>query len=96
MKRWRARSSARPSRFSAPCGSRASGEFSRMTRQTVPQDRRQPIGARRRLGHVFPPIGAQGLNLGLRDVEAIVACAFEARNEGRDFGGPEDLGAYER
>ena len=46
--------------------------------------------------HVFPPIGAQGLNLGLRDVEAIVACAVEARDESQDIGGPEALGAYER
>jgi 2-octaprenyl-6-methoxyphenol hydroxylase len=45
--------------------------------------------------HVFPPIGAQGLNLGLRDVEAIIACATEARNAGRDIGGPEALSAYE-
>ena len=45
--------------------------------------------------HVFPPIGAQGLNLGLRDVEAIVACAVEARDAGRDIGGPEALAAYE-
>ena len=46
--------------------------------------------------HVLPPIGAQGLNLGLRDVEAIVACAVEARAEGRDIGGAETLRAYER
>ncbi|HEY5204440.1 MAG TPA: FAD-dependent monooxygenase, partial [Roseiarcus sp.] len=46
--------------------------------------------------HVLPPIGAQGLNLGLRDVEAIVACAVEARTEGRDIGGAETLRAYER
>jgi 2-octaprenyl-6-methoxyphenol hydroxylase len=45
--------------------------------------------------HVFPPIGAQGLNLGLRDVEAIVACAVEARGAGRDIGGTEVLDAYE-
>ena len=41
--------------------------------------------------HVLPPIGAQGLNLGLRDVEAIIACAVEARAEGRDIGGTETL-----
>ena len=46
--------------------------------------------------HVLPPIGAQGLNLGLRDVEAIIACAVEARAEGRDIGGAETLRAYER
>jgi 2-octaprenyl-6-methoxyphenol hydroxylase len=46
--------------------------------------------------HVFPPIGAQGLNLGLRDVEAIIDLARTARAEGRDIGGPNVLGEYER
>lgn len=42
--------------------------------------------------HVFPPIGAQGLNLGLRDVEALLACAMEHRD---DPGGAGMLAAYE-
>ena len=46
--------------------------------------------------HVLPPIGAQGLNLGLRDVEAIIACAVEARALGRDIGAVDTLRAYER
>ena len=46
--------------------------------------------------HAFPPIGAQGLNLGLRDVEALVAAATEARAAGRDIGGAETLAAYQR
>lgn len=41
--------------------------------------------------HVFPPIGAQGLNLGLRDVAALVDAAREP-----DPGAPEGLAAYER
>ncbi|MCB8837113.1 UbiH/UbiF family hydroxylase [Aurantimonas sp. VKM B-3413] len=32
-------------------------------------------------GHAFPPIGAQGLNLGLRDGEAIVRFALESRDD---------------
>lgn len=32
-------------------------------------------------GHAFPPIGAQGLNLGLRDCEAIVRFASESRGD---------------
>ncbi|MEX6508614.1 UbiH/UbiF family hydroxylase [Jiella sp. M17.18] len=32
-------------------------------------------------GHAFPPIGAQGLNLGLRDGEAIVRLASESRDD---------------
>ena len=46
--------------------------------------------------HAFPPIGAQGLNLGLRDVEAIVGIARAARAAGRDIGGPGVLSEYER
>ncbi len=41
--------------------------------------------------HVFPPIGAQGLNLGLRDAAAIVAAAEGARD---DPGGEVALAGY--
>ena len=44
--------------------------------------------------HAFPPIGAQGLNLGLRDGAEIVAQAARARDEGRDIGGEATLKAY--
>jgi 2-octaprenyl-6-methoxyphenol hydroxylase len=43
--------------------------------------------------HVFPPIGAQGLNLGIRDVEDIVRTATEHRD---DPGSPAALAAYDR
>lgn len=42
--------------------------------------------------HVFPPIGAQGLNLGLRDVRDLAATI--ARHAG-DPGGPAALAAYD-
>lgn len=45
--------------------------------------------------HVFPPIGAQGLNLGLRDVAALRDCVVAARARGTDLGGREMLAAYE-
>jgi len=67
-----------------------------MARQIVPRI----VGPRLALvgdaAHSFPPIGAQGLNLGLRDVKEIVERAIEARAEGRDIGGPETLARYER
>ncbi len=44
--------------------------------------------------HAFPPIGAQGLNLGLRDVKAIVATVKQARDEGADIGGEATLRGY--
>ena len=44
--------------------------------------------------HAFPPIGAQGLNLGLRDVAEIVAATVQARAEGADFGGAATLDGY--
>jgi 2-octaprenyl-6-methoxyphenol hydroxylase len=44
--------------------------------------------------HVIPPIGAQGLNLGLRDAAALAQHVGAARANGRDIGGPEMLDAY--
>jgi 2-octaprenyl-6-methoxyphenol hydroxylase len=44
--------------------------------------------------HVIPPIGAQGLNLGLRDAAALAECVSTARASGQDVGGPEMLAAY--
>ena len=44
--------------------------------------------------HAFPPIGAQGLNLGLRDGAEIVRQAKGARDEGDDFGGESRLAAF--
>ncbi len=46
--------------------------------------------------HVYPPIGAQGLNLGLRDVDDLARAALSAREHGADIGGPAALAAYER
>jgi 2-octaprenyl-6-methoxyphenol hydroxylase len=46
--------------------------------------------------HVFPPIGAQGLNLGLRDVEDLVSHVSQARECTLDVGEPSMLAGYNR
>jgi 2-octaprenyl-6-methoxyphenol hydroxylase len=46
--------------------------------------------------HVVPPIGAQGLNLGLRDAATIAEIVADARREGRDVGSPDVLARYEK
>jgi 2-octaprenyl-6-methoxyphenol hydroxylase len=59
------------------------------------------FGARRialvgEAAHVIPPIGAQGLNLGLRDVASISELAIAAQRDGGDIGGEAVLDAYEK
>ena len=46
--------------------------------------------------HVFPPIGAQGLNLGFRDVAALRDVVVDTRAAGEDIGGDAALGRYQR
>jgi 2-octaprenyl-6-methoxyphenol hydroxylase len=46
--------------------------------------------------HVIPPIGAQGLNLGLRDAVSIGELAVGAQRAGRDIGGINVLAAYDK
>ncbi len=44
--------------------------------------------------HVLPPIGAQGLNLALRDVKGLIEAARKAEGEGEDIGGEAALQRY--
>jgi 2-octaprenyl-6-methoxyphenol hydroxylase len=46
--------------------------------------------------HVFPPIGAQGLNLGLRDAATIAEVAGDAFQSGGDIGADAVTAEYER
>jgi len=45
--------------------------------------------------HVVPPIGAQGLNLGLRDGATIAEIVADARRQNLDAGAPEVVARYE-
>ncbi len=64
-----------------------------MTAKRVVADRVGLIGE---AAHVFPPIGAQGLNLGLRDVAMLGEIVAEAKAHGRDIGAADVLARYER
>ncbi len=46
--------------------------------------------------HAFPPIGAQGLNLGLRDVALLAQLLADAKGRDVDLGSPAILGRYAR
>ena len=46
--------------------------------------------------HVMPPIGAQGLNLGLRDAATIAELAVAARRDGGDVGADEVTARYDQ
>lgn len=46
--------------------------------------------------HILPPIGAQGLNLGLRDAAALADCVAEALGTDGDPGGDDVLQVYAR
>ena len=47
-------------------------------------------------GHVMPPIGAQGLNLGLRDAATIGELVVAARRAGEDIGGTALTDEFDR
>lgn len=46
--------------------------------------------------HILPPIGAQGLNLGLRDAATLADCVADALRGGGDPGSEPVLAAYDR
>jgi 2-octaprenyl-6-methoxyphenol hydroxylase len=45
--------------------------------------------------HVVPPIGAQGLNLGIRDAATVAEIVAAAHQQGEDIGGAEALRRYD-
>ncbi len=64
---------------------RAAFPLSGLTAATFAKNRVALIGE---AGHVIPPIGAQGLNLGLRDGAALADCVADALGAGHDIGSP--------
>jgi 2-octaprenyl-6-methoxyphenol hydroxylase len=72
-------------------GPRAMFPLSGLTAETFGANRVALVGE---AGHVIPPIGAQGLNLGLRDAAQLADCVATALAEGRDPGRPHTLDAY--
>ncbi|WP_298963023.1 UbiH/UbiF family hydroxylase [uncultured Roseibium sp.] len=66
--------------------------LSGLTAQTLVKDRLALVGE---TAHVFPPIGAQGLNLSLRDVMDLSGVLLSARMKHQDLGRDAVLKAYE-
>ncbi len=63
--------------------------------QTARQFARNRIALIGEAAHAIPPIGAQGLNLGLRDAATIGEMAVEACRSGGDAGAPDVLARYD-
>lgn len=63
------------------------------TARSVAQNRIALVGE---AAHVVPPIGAQELNLGLRDAATLAEIAADARRHGDDIGSPAVLARYEK
>jgi 2-octaprenyl-6-methoxyphenol hydroxylase len=72
-------------------GPRASFPVAGLTAKTLAARRIALVGE---AGHILPPIGAQGLNLGLRDAAALADCVADALTRGADPGGDSALQAY--
>jgi 2-octaprenyl-6-methoxyphenol hydroxylase len=74
-------------------GPRAAFPVAGLTAKRLAQRRTALIGE---AAHILPPIGAQGLNLGLRDAAALADCVAGALRQGRDPGGLAVLASYIR
>jgi len=74
-------------------GPRAPFPVAGLTAKKLAQKRTALIGE---AAHILPPIGAQGLNLGLRDAAALADCVNGALRRGHDPGGQTVLSAYIR
>src|ERR1700712_5877519 len=77
------RVSVEPGRHLFPLAIEQPGQFAR-----------QRIALVGEAAHVLPPIGAQGLNMGLRDAADITDIAREAMLQGEDPGSPPALSRF--
>ena len=87
--RCRPRSSAARTRSSARSRSKTAAACFRSRIETARSFARNRIALVGEAAHVIPPIGAQGLNLGLRDAATIGELVVEARRDGADVGAPD-------
>jgi 2-octaprenyl-6-methoxyphenol hydroxylase len=72
-------------------GPRASFPIAGLTAKQLAANRTALVGE---AAHIMAPIGAQGLNLGLRDAAALADCVADALRHGRDPGGAPVLAQY--
>lgn len=95
------------SEFLAALGERLGGMLGRLSglgpRRTFPMSSlvassmgRNRIALAGEAGHALPPIGAQGLNLGLSDVAVLADVLADARSRNKDIGSAGVLSAYDR
>ncbi|MDX2289577.1 MAG: FAD-dependent monooxygenase [Hyphomicrobiaceae bacterium] len=71
---------------------RAVFPLSSMTARSMGKNRIALVGE---AGHVMPPIGAQGLNLSMRDVATLVDLVVDAQAAGHDIGAAALLASYD-
>lgn len=76
-----------------PAGPRGAWPLSGLTPERFAAKRIVLVGE---AGHVLPPIGAQGLNLGFRDGQTIAQLVAEALGSNDDIGSENLLSAYSR
>jgi 2-octaprenyl-6-methoxyphenol hydroxylase len=74
-------------------GTRAHFLVARLAAQTLVGRRTALVGE---AAHILPPIGAQGLNLGLRDAATLADCVKAALKRGGDPGSDDVLSDYDR
>ena len=74
-------------------GPRRSFPMAGLIARSFARDRIMLVGE---TAHVVPPIGAQGLNMSLRDGAGAAALIAEAKADSRDPGAPDALALYDR